>query len=292
LGRYLAFATHRPASALILDVTWLVLMLPAVAVLIVTGAKSLPWLAVVWGGSGALAGLLTLCKRGARLRLGLGWLRQTWRFSWRFLLSYSSTQGVALAGSTAVGGIAGARALGGINGAVLLVRPFMTFQMAAIASVVSDISHAVAGNGTVRGIGVRTSALASVVAAANAGVLLVLPDKLGEVLLGPTWAAAEPLLLATGVQIFCLGLATGMRAGLLGIRAVGTAMAIDVGSTGLILGATVVGALVNGALGAVWAVALGQAVLAIVWWTAFWTSTREPVAAADDRVDASSPTTY
>ncbi len=80
------------------------------------------------------------------VRFGLSWLRYTWGFSWRYLISYTSTQGAALGMSSGVGAIAGARALGGLQGTVLLVRPFMTFQVAAIAASVGEVARSVTGD--------------------------------------------------------------------------------------------------------------------------------------------------
>jgi O-antigen/teichoic acid export membrane protein len=100
-------------------------------------------------------------------------------------------------------------------------------------------------------------------------VLLVLPDRVGEAVLGDSWVVAEPLLLATGVQIVFLGLMAGVRAGLLGMRAIPKVMRIDLGATVLVLVASIVGAEINGALGAIWAITLVQALLTIVMWTTF-----------------------
>lgn len=270
LGRYLGFALQRPTWSVTLDVWWLVLLFGAVAVLAVTNTRSLPWFVLAWSGTGAAAGLLTFVQhRGARLRFGLDWLRHTWSFSWRYLVSYASTQGTALAGSSAIGGIAGARALAGVNGAVLLVRPFATVQVAAIAAGVSETTRSDGDLAQVRRQARRISVLATAAALANGAVALALPDPIGRLVLGDTWFAARPLLLATSVQILFLGAMTGLRAGLLGLRAIRRAMAIDVASTVLVLTATVTGAVYDGARGAVWGVAGAQALLAGAWLLTF-----------------------
>ncbi len=117
LGRYLGFATQKPAAAVVLDVSWLVLLLVAVSALFVTGTHVLAWFIAAWGGSGAAAGLLLFAQHPPRgVRFGFSWLRHTWGFSWRYLISYTSTQGTALGLSGGVGAIAGARALGGRPG--------------------------------------------------------------------------------------------------------------------------------------------------------------------------------
>ena len=294
LGRYLAFTTQRPASALVLDLTWLVLLAGAVVPLFVTDTESLAWFIAAWSGSGALAGLLLFVQhRTGGLHLNLAWLRYTWGFSWRYLISYVATQGGALAASSAVGAIAGARALGGVQGAILLVRPFMTFQIAVTAASIGHVTRSLGAAEAIRRHVTGTTALTTAVAAANLAVILVLPDSVGEAVLGDSWEVAEPLLLATGVQIVFLGLMTGARAGLLGMRAIRKVMRIDVITTALVFIASIIGAVINGALGAIWAVTFVQAFVTIVMWITFLAHTPradDPAAAASEALAATATT--
>ncbi|HEV7206729.1 MAG TPA: oligosaccharide flippase family protein [Jatrophihabitans sp.] len=277
-GRYLGFARQRPSSAMVLDTVWLVLVCVAVALLLAFDARTLTWFVVAWAGSGAVAGVLVFVQVPVRaIRLDLSWLRSTWPFSWRYLISYTTTQGSALAASSGVGGIAGPRALGGMQGAVLLVRPFMTLQVAAVAAGVSSISRLPRDDARIRTQGIKISVLAVGVAALNTIVMLALPDRLGVLVLGASWTAAKPLLLPTGVQILLLAVITGARAGLLGTRAVSKAMVLDVAATVLVLGLVLVGAFVGGVSGALWAVAAGQGVAALGWWLTIWGHTRPSV---------------
>jgi O-antigen/teichoic acid export membrane protein len=275
LGRYLAFATQRPTAALVLDVAWLLLVAAAVVPLFVTDTDSLAWFVGAWVGSGAIVGLIRFLQLSARgLILGLDWLRYTWSFSWRYLISYTATQGGALAAASSVGAIAGARALGGLQGAVLLVRPYITLQSAVTAAGTGHVTRSLGHRGAIRSYVAKLSALTTAAAAANALVLLVLPDSVGEALLGDTWEVAEPLLLATGVQIVFLALMAGVRAGLLGMRAIGKVMRIDLVTTALVLIGSIVGAEINGALGAIWAITFVQAGVAVVMWATFYAATR------------------
>jgi len=283
LSRYLGFALQRPGRALSVDTLWLVLVIAAVPVLTALDARTLVWFIVAWAGSGAVAGLLLFRQHRVRIRPGLSWLRFTWSFSWRYLLSYTSTQGAALAGSSAVGGIVGARALGAVQGTVLLVRPFGTFQLAAVAAGVSDIARSTDlahAQRRARQISVFTTCVAAV----NVAIMLVIPDNVGEAFLGATWHAAKPLLIPTGVQILMLGVITGARAGLLGSRLIHRTVVIDVIGTVVLLVATVSGAALGGVKAALWAVAGAQAVMSAVWWLVFVTEMRARTAppAADD----------
>ncbi len=277
LGRYLAFATHRPGRALVLDLTWLGLLVVAVGAVLASGSQSLVLFVVAWAGSGAVAGLLTpVPYRHSPIRLGLGWLRETWPFSWRYALSFASMQAASLGASVAIVGIAGSRALGAVRGALLLLGPFTQLQAASIAAGVAEVSRMETGAAAVARHVRRTTTLTAGVAVANAVVLLLLPDVLGRLVLGATWAPTERLLWPACVQMVMLGLISGVRSALLGLRAVRTTTTLDIAGTAITLGLTVVGAFVNGSLGAFWFLAAGQAVVAIMWWATYLTRHHRP----------------
>lgn len=286
VGRYLGFATRRPAKALTLDSTWLVLQLGGVAVLVASDSDSLWQFVVAWAGSGAVAGLVVLGQhRGVHPRLSLSWLRETWGYSWRYLVSYTSTQGSGLLAAILLGAISGPRALGAVQGALLLQRPFMTFQVAVIASGVGEVTRRADDRHAVRALVRTLTVLTTVVAVVNGAVLLVLPDAVGRAVLGDTWAAAERLLWPTAVQIVLIGLMTGFRTGLLGLRAVDKAVVIDIGTTILALVLSVGGAIMGGAEPAMWGVAISHAVGAVIWFVVFWRRTADHlVVAGDDQV--------
>jgi O-antigen/teichoic acid export membrane protein len=282
LGRYFGFGSQRPVRALVLDSLWLVLLFAGVVALLLADLRSLAWFIVAWAGSGALSGLLLFrYYPGFRPSLSLAWLRYTWQFSWRYLISYGSTYGAALANTSAVGGIVGTRELGGVQGTVLMVRPFGAFQAAALAAGVSDIAR-VTGNRAVRRHSLQATGVAAGVAALNGIVLLVLPDRIGRIVLGHTWELSKPLLLPTAVQILAMGVFTGARAGLLGIRLIRRAMVIDVVGTTLLLSSAVTGAVIHGAKGALWGAAIAASCNAVTWWVVLLASTASPDPAPDE----------
>lgn len=286
LGRYLGFATHRPAYSLLLDLVWLGVVVVAVAALSLADRATLTWFIVAWGGSGALAGLLVFVQhRVRRLRFSLSWLRETWAYSWRYLVSFTATQGAALVTSIGVGAVAGARALGAVRGAILLTRPVGMVQAASIAAGTAEISRLTPGSAEVRRHVNRTTLLTTGLALANMAVLLLLPDVLGRLVLGATWEPTQRLLLPASMQIVVLGLICGTRAGLTGMRAVRKTVRIDVASTVIVSAATVIGAVLDGALGAYWALVVGQGICAAIWWIVYLTHTPGSEPQAPTRVD-------
>lgn len=290
LGRYLGFVTHRPSFALILDLIWLGLMVVAIAVLMVLDVKSLVWFVAAWAGSGAIAGSVAPWRyRRFPMRHSPLWLRETWGFSWRYLIAFGATQGSALLSSIGLAAISGVRSLGAVRGALLLVRPSATLQAASIAAGIAEVSHMPRGGAGIRRHVIRTTVLTTVVAALNLVVLVFLPDAVGEAILGATWEPTQELLLPASIQMVLLALVSGPRAAMLGQRAISTTVKIDIVSTVMLLVATLIGAVVNDALGAYWALVACQSLISVVWWLALRRHQRHAGASdpdGDDVLDA------
>ena len=276
LGRYLGFATQRPSLALILDTVWLVGMIVFAVLLAQVGANTLTWVLVVWAGTGALAGCYVLWRfRRHTPRPNLSWLRETWGFSWRYLLSFSAGQGTSLGASLALGAIVDARALGAARGASLLVRPSLTVQAAGAAASTADISRNRASGRAVRSAVLKVTVLTTAAGLLNTGVLLLLPDKVGVQLLGATWESARPLFLPAGLHIIMAGLVTCMRSGMLGIRAVRTVVLLDLWANPILFVIVVAGTYMGGLRGFYWACVVAVAVTALIWLVTFLSTTRK-----------------
>jgi O-antigen/teichoic acid export membrane protein len=271
LGRYLSFATQRPSRALALDLVWLGLLVVAVGALAVADAATLSWFIVAWAGSGATAGALLLWQhRHAHIRPGIAWLRETWPFSWRYAVSFGSRQGAVLLASTGLAAILGARALGAVNGALLLYGPLVQFQTASIAFGVTEVSRLEPGSPAVKRHVRRFTALTTGVATLNLATAVLLPDRLGEMVLGDTWRSAETVLAPAGVQMLFIGMTSGVRATLLGMRAVATTLRADIAQTAITFASTLLGALMwRDVVGAFWTMAFGQGVMALTWWAVY-----------------------
>ena len=275
LGRYLAFATQRPKSALTLDVTWLVLVLVTSGFLMLSGRDSLKWFVIGWAASGAAAGSLLVWKhRGKMFTPSSVWIRLTWGYSWRYLMAYVASQGAVLTASIALRAIAGARVLGGVLGAQLLIRPYVTFETAAIASGVTEISRVRSGVGQINAHVYRTTAVTTAMALASAAVMVLLPDAVGRVVLGETWEEAEKYMVPAGISIIVLALVSGARAGLLGQRAIGKVLTIDLILLPTIAAVSLLCASLYGGLGYYWAIVAGQALAVVPLWLTFRRHTR------------------
>lgn len=291
VGRYLGFATQRATRAVILDTVWLLAMFALVGVLLTRHGRTLASFIAAWGGSGAVAGVLLFAWYDfRRVRFGLAWLKQTWGLAWRYLVWYTSMQGSALGMSAEVGAIAGARSLGGVQATVLLVRPFTTFQVAAATAGIGEIARAAGHKMRIWRHALGVGAVTGAAAAVNMVVMLVLPNDIGKALLGASWHPAQPLLLPAGLQIVFIGLATGPTAALLGIRAMNTVMGVNIAGMILVLAGAAIGAVLDGARGALWLVTASRVILMLASWAALTVRMRRVVPAAGERGGAAEPT--
>lgn len=278
LGRYLSFALQRPIYAVQLDLLWTGLIAVLMTLMVVRDAASLTWFVAAWVGTGAAASTLVFIQHGPPTRGGFAWLRTRWHYSWRFLLSFTAMQGAALAFSVVVAAIAGARALGAIRGALLLIRPYILFQTAAVAAGVSEIANAPTHPASERHVR-RTTVIALAIGIVNIAILMLIPDVVGRLLLASAWDAAQPLLAPAGLQILALGLIVGPRSYLTGRKAIRWTVALDLSMTVVVLATGSVGVVMGGAIGAFWGTAIGHLIGAVMWWTALRLWRRRNVAA-------------
>jgi O-antigen/teichoic acid export membrane protein len=188
--------------------------------------------------------------------------------------------------SSEVGAIAGTRALGGLQGVLLLVRPFTMFAIAAVGASTSEVAHAIGDRRRIWRHAILISGLCGAVAAVNGLVMIVLPTKLGKLLLGDSWHVTHPLLLAAFAYIVSIGLLTGPQAGLYGIRAMKEAMRLNILAMVLMLLGALAGALLDGARGALWLVTAGQVITMLAWWATFAVRSRSIEVAVKPATDA------
>lgn len=268
LGRYVAFAVRKPGFAVVLDTVWLVTAVVASAAVYVLHQRSLAVYVLAWAGSGALAGLLVFHRIRGGARINPGWVRENWTYSSRYIVGYVANQGSALLVTVLCGWILGPAGLGALLAALLLSRPFGTFQIAASASTVIHVARAETEGHSVSDTLRRMGVLVLGVAAVMSAVLLVLPPSLGRVALGGAWASAEPLLIPVCAAMFVTALMTPARAGLLGLKRVALTTRIDVMAAASAVAGSVIGAKVGGASGALWAVVVLNLAAAGLYWAA------------------------
>lgn len=274
VGRWVAVARSKPVGAIVLDATWVVVLIAAMAVIQLTDHASLFVLTAAWAGSGAVSALVLFLQYGVlRPReISLRWLRERWDASWRLLVGNICSAGSILGGAVLVSMVASPVAVAAVRAAILLGRPTTAVQNAVAASMAADVAREQPDNRGLLRAQRRTMLVAAAVAALNLLALVLLPDAIGSRILGSVWPVIAPLMLPTALWLVVAAAQAGVPPALIGRHQFHIAMVIQI-ITGLIsMLALVIGASIGGAAGAVWGGLLcGQAVMAIAWWIGlFW----------------------
>lgn len=294
VGRFISFAQARPGRAIVLDVLWLVLTVVALLAIPLVTDLDLLWMVVAWGGTGALSGLWVFVQQGFPRGhdISLRWLKERWHFSWRSLVAASSSATVALFGAGLVAVVSGPVAVAAVRAALLLERPSTTVQMAVATSAGADIARERADNAALLSHQRRAMIVSVVVAALNFGILFLIPDQVGRLILGDVWHLVTPLLLIIGLRVLAMAMQSGVRAALMGRKQISQVMKIDIAGTALSIIGFVIGAALGDAEGAMWGSLIGLSLTVAGWWWALlshlrsgWTYPDEEADGPDDGAD-------
>lgn len=166
--------------------------------------------------------------------------------------------------------------MGAIQGALLLQRPFVVFQVASMSSGLVDVGHVRDDPRAVWRVALRITTWTSAFAVFNGLVIIFLPDRIGELLLGDTWSETRRYLLSAAAQILAMSLMSGARAGLLGRHAIRRATYNGFAITAMSLILIVIGLALWGTAGGMWALAVGHAIGAVIWWSGLAIQLRRP----------------
>lgn len=270
LGRYLAIGRSTPSRAIVLDVLWIALMVLALGFLHLRDVVDLTSLMLAWAGSGALASAGVLVQYGVpRGRdVSLDWLRERWQFAWRTLVSNLSGNAGAVLAAILMTMVSTALAVAAVRAAILLGRLGAAVQLAVGSSVAADIAREQPDDVGLLRHQRRAMLISGAASVGNIVLLLMLPDRVGEAVLGRMWAVMEPLLLPTGLAVVAMAAQSGVKAALLGRREVRISLRVDLLGTLLSVSSLVLGAAWAGAAGAVWGLVIGQALISGIWWVA------------------------
>ncbi len=288
VGRFIAFAQAKPSRAIVIDVAWLVLTVVALTAIQVFHEMTLTWMVIGWAGSGALAGLWVFVQQGwpRAQDISLVWLKERWDFSWRSFVAASSTATVAMLGAGLVAIVSGPLAVAAVRAGLLLERPSTTIQMAVATSAGADIARERPDNAGLLAHQRRAMLVSLVVAVLNFGVLFLIPDALGELVLGDVWYLVSPLLLVIGLRVLAMAAQSGVRAALMGRRQISQVMKIDIAGTVLSIVGLVVGAALGDAEGAYWGAFIGLTITVAAWWWALIAHLRSGETYPDAAVEA------
>ncbi|MGX1267365.1 hypothetical protein [Streptomyces phaeoluteigriseus] len=274
--RYSFFAAGTGRKAFVSDLVWGVALIPAMVVAARVG--SVAAFVLAWGAAAAVAAAYGCLQSGIRPRPtgARGWLREQRDLSYRYLVENVGVSGASQLRAYGLGAIVGVGAVGAIRGAELLLGPFLAVLMglslvtvAEAARVLRRAPHRLAKFCLVLGAGQAVAALLW-----GASLLLV-PDGLGEFVLGDVWHSASTLIVPATLGVAGAGLGTGAAAGLRALGAARRSLRSQLFASACYVGGGLGGAAVAGTAGSAWGVAAATVCSSAMWWLHLRAALRE-----------------
>jgi O-antigen/teichoic acid export membrane protein len=271
--RFAFFLNNRPNRAIATDGIWGIALVLGFWTLHLRVPMSAASFLALWVGSSMVATIagLALGRYVPTWRGLLSTIRDNWRVSRSFLGEFVTIRASGHLTLYAVGLTAGSSGMGALKGGQTLYGP-LTVVFGGLRAVM--LPHAVRSLDThnrqaLWRVCVSVSGLAGLAVIGWALVALVLPDGLGEEILGDTWGNARRLVLPLGLwklgSAWCLGALIGQRAMMAMRESLRTRMVVGI----LLLGGGLGGASLGGAVGAAWGLAVASmAGGGYYWWRA------------------------
>ncbi len=282
--RYAFFSSGRAAHAAINDLLWAVLQFGSIAALYATGRVNVITLMLSWGLSGMAAGLVAgyQAKALPNPRGALSWVTSNRALSWRLGADFIINMGSYNLANLAIVPVASIVAVGALNAARTLVGPLNLF-FTGTTSFVLPVLVRIATRGPLHRAVAATSAASAFVTIAWSTVLFLMPSSWGVWLLGDSWAGAKSVILPVVVGATAVALVMGPALGLKCRAEGGRLLRTTFIQAPLLILFGLLGAALNGAVGAAWGFASAQVIGCILLWGHFLTSERHHARAAQLR---------
>lgn len=267
--RYAFFAAGHGRKAFINDIVWAGALVPALIIAAQHG--SVFAFVLAWGLSGAVAAgygfvQTRLMPRWSETR---AWLRQQRDLGPRYVVENVSNSGGAQLRMYGLGAIAGLADVGAVRGADLLLGPFVAVLMGVCLVAVPEAArmlrrshHHLRMLCLLLGGGQATGALIWGLA-----LLVVLPDHVGQLVLGAVWEPASALIVPVTLTVMGISISNGAATGLRALGAARRSLRSQLITSAAYVTCGLLGALASGALGSSWGVAGATLFGSAVWWT-------------------------
>ncbi|MFF1304694.1 hypothetical protein [Streptomyces sp. NPDC058307] len=274
--RFSFFAAGNGRKAFVNDVVWCVALIPAMVLAARVGTVAAFVLA--WGASAAVAAAYGCLQCGIRPRMteARGWLREQRDLGYRYLVENVSLSGASQLRAYGLGAIVGLGAVGAVRGAELLMGPFLAVLMGLslvtvpeAARVLRQAPHRLGTFCLLLGGGQATAALLW------GGSLLLLPNRLGDLVLGSVWHSSSHLIAPITFSVAGAGLGTGAAAGLRALGAAKRSLRSQLFASVCYVGGGLGGAALAGTVGSAWGVAAATVSGSAVWWLQLRSALRE-----------------
>jgi O-antigen/teichoic acid export membrane protein len=275
LWRFALIMQGRQRSAAANDGLWLLIMLLAFAIGTRSGLSPAGAIASWTVGAVVAAGLGVAQLRCRPSRGALSWWAEQRDLGARFALEFLLVTGVAYALTIGVAAIGGLDDSAGLRGATVLMGPlnilFLGVGIQVLPLMVRDVSVAPS---RLWPTATRTSVGLSAAAAVWGLALILVPDGVGQALLGDSWAVALPLLPVFTWMYVAAAAGTGA---LYGIRALADAkrgLRVRLALSPFVIAAGVIGVAIAGPIGGAIGLATVNSIAIPIWWISVQQSIR------------------
>jgi hypothetical protein len=269
--RHAWLAAHRPWRAARTDLLWLLVCVAGYPIAITQGYGA-TGLATAWAAGGALSGIAGLVVLRVRLvaRQVTGFLRDHWDLTRNHIAENTLQVGSMAVGIAILGFVTNLDDVGQARLGQSLLGPLRTLVTGVALALVPEAVRTVPRGAEPLRHHARLTSVGLVGLSTIFGLaLLVIPDGVGELALGDNWDAAQqislPLSLGMAATAACFGPLVGLRS-LQQAGVVVRCASIQVAAAAV---GFIVGAFVDGAMGAAFGQAIGVVVTIPPWWRAF-----------------------
>lgn len=274
--RFAFFAAGAGRKAFVNDVVWGVVLVPAMVVAAHVG--SVAAFVLAWGASAAVAAVYGCFQSGIRPSPtgARGWLREQRDLGYRYLVENVGLSGASQLRAYGLGAIVGVGAVGTVRGAELLLGPFLAVLMGLSLVTVAEAARVLRRAPDRLGrfcllLGGGQAAAALLWGAA----LLLVPDRLGEFVLGGVWHSASQLIVPATLGVAGASLGTGAASGLRALGAARRSLRCQMFASACYVAGGLGGAVVAGTAGSAWGVAAATVGSSAVWWLQLRSALRE-----------------
>jgi O-antigen/teichoic acid export membrane protein len=281
--RFGFFASGEGRKAFVNDTVWAVALVPAMF-LAARGGGVVAFV-LAWGASGAVAAAYGCVQSRTRPRLSGArrWLREQRDLGSRYLMENVSNSGASQLRMYGLGAIAGLADVGTVRGAELLLGPFLAVLMGLSLVTVAEAARVLRRNPArlrpfclLLGAGQAAAALAW-----GTALLLLVSDRVGQLVLGDVWHTASALILPATLGVTGASFATGAAAGLRALGAARRSLRSQLLASAAYVAGGLAGAAAAGAVGSAWGVAAATIGGSAVWWWQLHAGLRDHAARVD-----------
>lgn len=289
--RFAFFAAERGRSAFLNDLAWAIALVPLLVLALSRGASVGP-LALAWGTAATFAAIVGVFQAGLLPKPSgaIGWWRENRRLASRILGEFAAMTATAHLTLYGVGAVAGIRALAALRGAQILLGPLNVIVIGiGLVAIPEGVRLLKRSTASLRKAAQALAAALAACALTLGTVLVLLPERIGESVLGRTWGSARHVVFPIAICLAFWGITMGA---LLGLRVLGrfdqSLRARLISSAISLLGA-ILGAAFGGAEGAAWVWAVSLGVGSAIWWREFGMAAKKHERESLESLDAHVP---